>query len=935
MGHGLVVDTTLFSRRFKPWLHGAIAVTCAAVPAWSWAADDPQAIIESQAAEIARLRQELDRLKQGGGQPAVAPPPEPVAPEATPAAPSNGERELEKVVVKVRRTTPLEKLKDTSQSISVVSGTELQRFEVTRFQDVLKKLGNVRMAGATGLVTGQNLSTRGIGFPGGSTQDPGVGVTVDGISYAFNDMAGGFNFVDIETAEASRGPQGTAGGLPSNYGRVTFRTRAPSFNDEAEASVTVGQRKTLITKAAIGGGLIDDLLAWRGTFYRETGDGPYINKYDISQSLYNKDRTSGRLQFLITPTAHLNARLIFEATPKGAEMGSSSFGAFSRATPDFYDSINPNTGLRIPVDQTLEAAGRLSRRWFQQDQSYRYLDANGQKNSIERSDGPPQERETKGASAIVNWQLDDYTLSSLSGWRDYKFQWHGKNSGLRDVFDIMREPSQAWTFYKQFSQEFKLASPTGGKFDYVTGLHYLKTLTLSGQPGWGSRYGSDAGAYYATQAQYDRLDADAAGRYLMTNSVDRLNIATDSKIQGRKLAAYGNANWHITPASTLNFGLRLSNERSEQTRSSTYISHQGYAPELNPVSVNNVALGGFATTANGNLGTNSAAQQALANSVAQKYFGVSDYSLLNATQKQQVADAKAIRAGRIGSVYPNTAAEPFNDTLINASISPSYKLSDDHTVYVSWSHGEKPGVSQIVGGYAMGGKSALTQAEKTNAYEVGLKSTYFDKTLVLNTGLFVQKIRNYIQSMYYYDATQSALDGKDVYTLALGNVPKITTQGLEIDATYTRRNTTFRAAGAWIDPKYDSFPTAAKPPELGGTSVPYRDVTGRTVAGASRLTYNLSVDHVIPIFGDKEIHAGVNYNYLSAFNPSSTLSRYAWQKGYGLTDLAVGVRTSNRKFDVTLLARNLFNVDYGSMYEWNSYSPSEPRWLGVTISTKL
>jgi len=36
-----------------------------------------------------------------------------------------------------------------------------------------------------------------------------------------------------------------------------------------------------------------------------------------------------------------------------------------------------------------------------------------------------------------------------------------------------------------------------------------------------------------------------------------------------------------------------------------------------------------------------------------------------------------------------------------------------------------------------------------------------------------------------------------------------------------------------------------------------------------------------------------------------------------------------------LIARNVFNVDYGSLYDWNSYSPNEPRWLGVSINNKF
>lgn len=862
------------------------------------------------------------------------------------AAGRNNSQGIEEVIVGGKKVIlPLRSVKDVPISISVVSGNELEKFEVTRFQDVLKKLGNVRIAGQTGLVTGQNLSLRGIGFPGGSPQDPGIGVSVDGVSYAFTDMAGSFNFYDLESVAVTRGAQGTQGGLAANYGRITFRTHAPTFDDEVQASITAGQRNTLITRAAVGGAVIDDLLAYRVTFLREQADGPFINHYDITQSLYNRDRTSAKIQLLLTADENFSAHLSADFTPKGAEYGSSSFGAFSRATPDHYDTLDPKTGLPIPVVQELEPAGRLERRWFKQDQSYNYLDPDGTKNRVERSDGPPQERDTGGASLELNWKPGNYTVNSITAARDFTFAWHGKNTGLRDVFDIMREPSQAWNNYKQLSEELSIASSdieTGfGKFNYKTGVFYLHTEARTGQPGWGTRFGSDAGAYYATVSQYNALDVDAAGRYLLLNSVDRLNIAAHTKTEGDKLAWFGNIDWNPTERTSINVGVRISDEKSHQLQSASYISHQGYAPELNPVAVNNVQLGGFQSDAKGELdpAKNSLAQFALADSVALKYFKVPAYASLNATQKNQVAQAKAIRAARIGGVYQTTAAEPFDDVLTGANISPNFQINDNHTVYFSWQHGEKAGVSQIVGATREGGKSALTKAEKTNNYDLGWKANLLNDNLILSTSIYYLDINNYIQSLYYYDAEQTRIndDGKPAYTAGLGNVPKITARGIEFDAAYTLNNTTLRFAGAYSDPRYKDFQYAAKPPELGGlpSAPPYYDVSGKTIAGASKVSFNISLEHTELVFGDNELHGNINYNYVSSFNPNTSLSRYAKQDGYGLTDLAIGIATNNRKVDFTLIVRNLFEVEYGSLYDWNSFSPSEPRWIGVSLSSKF
>lgn len=561
---------------------------------------------------------------------------------------------------------------------------------------------------------------------------------------------------------------------------------------------------------------------------------------------------------------------------------------------------------------------------------------------MERSDGPPAERNTGGLASDLEWTLGDYTLNSITAWREYKFQWHGKNTGLRDIFDIMREPSQAWTYYNQFSQEFSIASHFDSSWNYKTGIYYLTTQALSGKPGWGTRYGSDAGAYYATPEQYLALDKDAVGRYLLVNSVDRINIAANSKTEGSKLAWFGNVDWNATDDINVNFGLRFDDAHSQQLDASSYISHQGFAPELNPVFVNNVQLGGFYSDAKtGVLGTgvtqNSAAQLATADVVAFKYFGVTGYDNLSVQQKAQVAAAKGIRSGRIGTIYAYTDAAPFDDVLTSANISPSYTINENYSAYFSWQHGEKAGVSQVVGATSKGGKSALTKPEKTDNYELGLKSSLLNNKLILNTSLYYLDISNYIQTAYYYDEAQTIADGKTAYTAGLGNVPKISAKGVEIDAAYSFSNTTIRFAGAYSDPRYDDFKYSAKPPELGGDSKlpPYYDVSGKTLAGASKVSYNLSVNNEVSVFNDRKLHSSVNYNYVSSFNPSSTLSRYAKQEGYGLADLAVGISTKNKDFDITFIARNLFNVDYGSLYDWNSFSPNEPRWFGISINNKF
>ncbi|WP_052417104.1 TonB-dependent receptor [Cellvibrio mixtus] len=837
--------------------------------------------------------------------------------------------------VTVRSRNHTEEIQQTPVSISTVSGTELQRFETNNFQGILKKIGNVRWAGASS----QNhplhtsLTIRGLGYfkAGAGGLDPGVSVKVDGVSYAYSTLAAGASFYDLENVDVARGPQGATGGLNANLGVISFTSKTPRFTPEAEGGVTFGQRDTLITKAVLGGAVIDELLAWRGTFYRETVDGAFTNAYNKTQSFGNKDRTSAKVQFLLTPSDDLRIRTSLDYIPKGSELdGGTSFGLIPRETPAFYDTLN-SLGNPIAVDRTTTPEGRLDRPWFKQDEANNYL---GSPDQVNISGTYPIKNRQRGALVDVDWKIAGGTFSSLTAWRDLFFYWDGKGTDDRTIFDVVATPTAADQTQEQFSQEFKFAAKLDS-VSYETGVYYLDKSIHSDSM---NRTGSDAGAYFATDAYYRTLDADTSGRLLLTNSANRLLIRNPLVIDGESIALYGNSTWQITDPFSIAAGLRISKEKRHQTKTSRYIADNGYGAELNPAAVNDVQLNGFISDSKGVLAnTNSTSQLALANSVANKYFGVPSYSLLTEKQRTQVAAAKAIRLARLGALHMETDAEPYEDDLLIGNISPAYDFNDSHTGYFSYQHGEKAGVSQIVGATKFGGKSVPVDTEKTDAYELGLKSQFFNGMVSSNVAVFYQDIKNFIQPVYFYDAAQTIANNNGLlaYTEGLGNVPKVRSKGVELDLAYTDSFNTVRFAGAYTDARYIEFTNLGKPPELGGSSVAYYDVSGRTVPGASKFTFNIFAEHSQLVFTNRHFHISANYNYTSSYLSEPTLSRYAKVDGYGLTDIVLGISTTDKKFDVSLIAKNLFDVDYGSLFNWNSYAPGDPRWIGVSINAKL
>ncbi|MDB5987738.1 MAG: TonB-dependent receptor, partial [Nevskia sp.] len=579
-----------------------------------------------------------------------------------------------------------------------------------------------------------------------------------------------------------------------------------------------------------------------------------------------------------------------------------------------------------------DASTRLARRWFTQEGNYSYLsDYLGDSPNLDNQQ--PLVTASKGASAEVNWIFGNQTLTSISAYKDYQFQARNDEG---TPFDISKNGG-GHVLYHQASQELRLSGQTGSLVDYQTGLYLL---TTSNDYDSGSGYGADAGAWFASSStgtkkgQYDLLDADGNGRYLMSNSLNRLIFKPLQQIRNQSEALYAQADWHLLDRLTLTTGVRFSRE-DRKNNVSKLITDNGNAPELNPVAVNGVQLGGFDSTGAGALTTNNNAQQlALADAVALKYFGVSGYGSLTTNQQAQVGAAKTIRASQLGVLWNPTEGRDYLKVLPSYVVSPSYKINQELTAYASWRFGEKAGISQVVNGVPF-----LAEPERSSAYELGLKSTLLDRKLILNADVYVNYIENYQQAVQVFDQYTTNLknDGTSYFTAATGNAAKVRASGLEIDALYRPiPNFSLRFSGAYNNAVYKDFKNSGQPLENGNlTTTPYRDVTSANLPGAAKFTGNVGADYYHYVFSNAQIHSSINYAYTTRYNSDPSLSSYAWVPAYGIADFSIGIGRRDQKFDASVLVKNLFNDDTSQVVLWNSYIPAIPRWYGIQFSAKL
>jgi iron complex outermembrane receptor protein len=852
-------------------------------------------------------------------------------------------------------TTNLEQVYDLPLSQSVIPGDVLDRELALDYEAISKRLANVTFNQDN--TRGASLSIRGLGKRAfAEVQDPSVLVVQDGVSFGLTAL-GNFDFYDVESVESFRGPVGTWGGKGGSSGAVYVNTKKPSFESSTEFSLTYGERDSIIIKGATGGTVIEDLLAWRGSFVVDKGRGSYKNLHNTNYSLYDRNRVSGRIQLLLTPNDQFSARWSLDLEPRASQLQNGL--QFFVTPPEFYDNGQPTDTGGNTAKAILEGYYRYpavgnrewvpARDWFVGREfngnvyTYDNYIAGASSEAVNFNQIHGQTVSNRGTSLTLDYEFETATLTSVTAVREYTFDAHNDEY---TPFDI-RVDSGGGVYYRQYSQELIWDAEINNDFEYRAGIFLFKTdNNIISKDGWGP----DGGAWYASASQYNRLERDAgvnrgAGLALLHDSVDGARRKEDLWVNTQSNAIYTQASWNWHESAQLTFGLRIGTE-DRTTAAQRVIENNGRGAALNEDEARGIPLGGFISdTASGVLGEgNSAGQLALADQVAHHYFGVEltdvpgeAYDQLTAAQHRQVADAKAIRRTRIGPIFGYREAH-YDDTLTTALLTQSFELTDGIKVYGTWQYGEKSGSA-----FFINGESAPVKPEATSSFELGLRSFWFDDTVTLNFDVFRMDIDDYQQAVRAVDsfATGEAVRANPsvdpatlvVYTTAQGNVNQVQVTGLEFDGLYKPfESLSIRFSGAYNDARYKDFQNSPKTPELNYLPEAFIDQSGRRLPGAALWTGNIGAEYRTPAW-ETEFHASFNTAFTSEYLENDDLSIYSRVPSHSRTDASFGFGQKQDGFDVSIVVKNLFD-DTTSEAGWESFTPYPyRRWVGITFSS--
>jgi len=359
----------------------------------------------------------------------------PVMAQQAPSTPPTSEDESQRIVVTANKRS--EKQRDVASSVSVISGSELERRGARDQEDFLKLTPGVQLNRGdpnNNGITIRGLSSQASPESGGGQQNPsgryledvplaspiGKGLVADILPF------------DLDRIEVLRGPQGALFGSGSLGGALRYVLAKPdmkSFGATVQlGQSSVSQGKTAPSLYGMVNVPLNETAALRVVAFDRTSPGYIDNKSTKSLDANKVQQTGGRILLTVKPTQGLTATLVTSTQKTTQDDFSYVFGDAKKLEHD-----NPTLG----------------RGTSQFDFS----------------------------SLTVDYDLGSTTLTSITG------NWKTKSNGVGDDTRLFGTLGMALPLVARVSsgnsesqsQELRIASKPGGNFSWVAGIFIKQT----------------------------------------------------------------------------------------------------------------------------------------------------------------------------------------------------------------------------------------------------------------------------------------------------------------------------------------------------------------------------------------------------------------------------------------------------------------------------
>ena len=420
--------------------------------------------------------------------------------------------DVQQVVVTAQKRA--QTMVDVPQSMSVVGGDTLDKHQATGFADYLKLVPSLQLVQSTpgeGRLVLRGLDTGGVA----STVAVYLDETPFGSSSGLANgaiLAGDFDTFDLARIEVLRGPQGALYGASSLGGLVKFVTNAPELDRFALrarlGAATVDGGKVAYRSNLVVNTPLSDTVALRmsGSYQKEPGfiDSIGTGGSDIERNINGARNYGGRASLLYKPGTTFDLRLSAVAQNIATDAPSTV-----ESDPDTLETLygRPTQSQFVP---------------HRRDIHYRVF------------------------NGTANWNLGSASLTSSTSYstqkqfvrEDVSFNLTGI---VEDIFGVRSELYLGQEVeLKKFTQELRLSSNTGKRFDWLAGLYYT------------DEEGAIAQRYHAV---VPGSMTPATGLPLLADIRLRSNY--------REVAAFANTTIHLTPVYDLDVGGRYSHNKQD------------------------------------------------------------------------------------------------------------------------------------------------------------------------------------------------------------------------------------------------------------------------------------------------------------------------------------------------------------------------------------
>ena len=785
------------------------------------------------------------------------------------------------IVVTAQKRT--QNLQDVPIVVTTVGRQLLQDSGVSDIKDLQVVTPGLLVTSTTSEGT-TTARIRGIGTVGDNVGlESSVGIVIDGVYRPRNGVGFG-DLGDVDRIEVLKGPQGTLFGKSTSAGVINILTAQPSFNFGAHAEFTAGNYGEYGGSASVTGPIIADKLA--GSLYiadrQRDGYNHVINAPGPNTQTrdQNRDFYTIRGQLLWLPTDDLSVRTIIDFSHRNerccgaVQIRSEGSGA-------------PPVGEAAAIIQALGGAGGGEAINPNPFARVEYANRPDVQNILDR-----------GVSTEVNYKLHalgDASITSITSIRDWKLI-QGGDTDFTTADFLYRPGTEANADeFQTISQELRLS----GKFDrldYTVGAFYAHEHLRSN---FNLLFGPAATPYLNALLQgYPGMFG--ASQPANTGTFDRYRQDDDS------FAVFTNDTFHVTDKLEINAGFRFTHDDKSLDSVQT-----------------NTGGGAFCARVNGVVGTLPAATRTALTAV------------------NQVSCLPILSPGfnNFGNRQSRTEDE------VSGTAKVDYRFNRQLMVYGSYARGYKAGgfnldrVLCTVGtpGCAPGSAAVNTPVTNTSfrpefadSYELGAKSTLFDRTLLLNGALFRQEFTNFQFNTF------------NGYVFTVVDVPEVVSQGIDTDFLWRPvRDLSIQGGVTIADTRFQNKDLAAL------RTAGYLGSGGSRLPLAPLYSASFSATYTHDLVGDYRVRGNFGVKFNSAYNTGSDLDPGKRQGDYALMNARIAFFPRNERFSLEFWAENLTDRDYRQVvFEapfQNAPTNSQgvldgflgsPRTYGVTIRAK-